>query len=554
MANYQPEMPWLHQYPEGVGEDITGLPLPVFALLDEAVLKFPDKPAMHFMGKEFTYLELGEAVDAMAAGLQHLGVKHGTRVGLFLPNCPQFIISYYAVLKAGGTVVNYNPLYTVGELKHQVEDSKTEVMITLNLTKLYSKVNNLMQTTALEKVIVARLQDVLPFPKNLLFPIAKRKEIASVLFGRKNISFNKLLKKKYPLEPVGIDIMNDPAVLQYTGGTTGVSKGAVLTHSNLYSNVMQIDQWFHELEEGKERIMAVIPLFHAFAMTAIMNLGIHKGSCIILHPRFDLTTLIYDLQHQNISVMLGVPSIYVALNTQLQKDSAVTKSLKLCIAGGAPLPKEVQETFEHVSGCSIIEGYGLTETSPVACVNPVSGKHKIGSVGMPLPGTIVKIEDMEKEGKFLPFGKEHVGHICIAGPQLMKEYLNNPEATAESIKEGFLRTGDLGYIDEEGYVFIVDRLKEMIITSGYNVYPRHIEEALYQHHDVKEAAVIGIEDAFKGQVPKAFVVLKAGEECSEGELKSYLEKKLAPFAVPASIEFREELPKTLIGKIDKKAL
>jgi len=546
------DRPWLKRYPENIPWDVTLPEKPLFALLDDAVARFPNNPAVDFLGRTYTYTELSRLVDRAAKGLQAIGVGKGIKVGLFLPNCPQFIIAYYGILKAGGTVVNFSPLYSEPELKHQIEDSHTDIMVTLDLALLYPKMRAMLKTSRLKKLVVGTMQEALPFPKNLLFPLVKRKDIATVERDDRHVPFKQLIANDGAFKPQSIDPREDIAVLQYTGGTTGVSKGAMLTHANLYANTVQASMWFAGLEPGKERMMGVLPFFHVFAMTVVMNLSIMVGAEIVMHPRFELLPVLKDVTRKRPTLMPGVPTMFTAINNLAEIDQYDLSSLKACISGGAPLPLEVKQKFEQMSGCKLVEGYGLTECSPIASCNPLFGVNKEGSIGLPLPGTQIVIVDRETQSRVLPQGE--AGEICIVGPQVMKGYWGRPEATADTIRQGRLHTGDVGYLDEDGYTFIIDRMKDLILCGGFNVYPRHVEEAIYQHPAVAEVTVIGIPDDYRGESPKAFIKLKDGQGLTADELMAFLRERLGKHEVPTEIEFRPELPKTMIGKLSKKEL
>ena len=544
--------PWEKHYPEGVSWDADIKARPVATLMDDAAENFAEVTAIDFFGKTYTYEEIGKQVNAAAKGLQNIGVNKGTRVALLLPNCPQFVISYFAILKIGGVVVNCNPLYTINELKAQINDADPKVLITLNLAKLYEKADKLLQSTMIEKLVVSEFTSCLPTFKRWMFNVFKINELAMVSYGMVKVSFEQLLATTSMPRVPEIDPKEDLAVLQYTGGTTGVPKGAMLTHQNVYANAVQCGMWFTGLEDGKETMMGVLPLFHVFAMTVIMNLSEHKGCKMILHPRLDIKKLIADIVKKKPTLMPGVPTLFSAICQYPRISSYNLSSIKMCISGGAPLPSDIRSSFEELTGCSLIEGYGLTESSPVASANPLFGDVKEGSIGLPLPQTVIEIRNTE--GRRGQVSKGDVGEICIKGPQVMKGYYNSPEHTKKVLQSGRLHTGDMGYMDEDGYVFVVDRLKELIITSGFNVYPSEIEEEIYKHPAVKEAAVKGIDDDHKGQVVKAFVALNTGQTLNEKELIDFLRSKMAKYKLPSQVEFRDELPKTLIGKISKKDL
>ena len=546
------QRPWLNKYPNHVQWDAEIPEKPLYALLDDAVAKYPTNESMDFLGKTYTYAELGDMVTKAAAGLQELGVGKGVKVGLFLPNCPQFVVSYFGVLKAGGTVVNYSPLYSEDELLHQIEDSETDIMVTLSLKALYPKMATMLQRSRVKKLIVGALQDVLPFPKNLLFPLLKSGEIAKVPNDSKHVSYRQLLNNEGRYSPSDVDVKEDIAVLQYTGGTTGVSKGAMLTHANLYANTQQAVMWNPNNELGKERMMGVLPFFHVFAMTVVMNLTIAIGGSIVMRPRFELEPVLDDITKKKPTLFPGVPTMYTAINNHPKLDTFDLTSIKTCMSGGAPLPLEIKQRFEQLSGCNLVEGYGLTECAPIATSNPFDGLNKEGSIGLPFPGTTITIVDKEDPHKILPQGED--GEICISGPQVMKGYWGREEATAETIVEGRLRTGDVGHMDEDGYVFIIDRKKDLVLVGGFNVFPRKVEEGVYRHPAVAEVTVIGVPDEYTGEAVKAFVKLKDGSTLNADELKEFLKDKLGKHEMPKHVEFRQELPKTMIGKLSKKEL
>ena len=548
-----PGKPWLKAYPEGVDWQAPLEITPLWENLDGAVARFPDLNLLDFLDRKFTYSQIGDLVNRAAKGFQDIGVGKGVNVGLFLPNCPQFVVCYYGILKAGGTVVNYSPLYSEPELEYQIEDSHTDVMVTLNVEALYPKMASLLPKTRLRKLVIGTIAEVLPFPKSLLYPLVKRKEISKVPSDDRHVSFKDLTANGGDYAPVEVDPREDVAVLQYTGGTTGVSKGAMLTHANLMANVQQAYLWNTSMEEGKDVFMAVLPFFHVFAMTSVMNLSIRSGAEMIVHPRFVLDDVMRDIDKKKPTGFQGVPTMYNAMSNHPKIADFDLRSIKACISGGAPLPVEVKTQFEGLAGCTVMEGYGLTESAPSAACNPLEGVNKAGSIGMPLPHTEIVITDREDPLKILGIGED--GEICIKGPQVMKGYWNRPEATADTIVEGRLRTGDVGYMDEDGYTFIIDRMKDLILCGGFNVYPRHVEEAVYQHPSVEEVTVIGIPDDYRGESPKAFVKLKEGTEpVDEAGMIEFLKERLGKHEIPKEVEFRAELPKTLIGKLSKKEL
>ncbi|WP_247871882.1 long-chain fatty acid--CoA ligase [Azospirillum sp. TSO35-2] len=556
-----PDYPWLASYPPTVDWAMPIPALPLTVLLDDAVERHGDKPCLNFLGKRTSYRELGRLVDQAACGFQAIGVGKGTRVGLFLPNTPYYVIAFYGILKAGGTVVNFNPLYAERELIHQIGDSDIDLMVTLDLKILYDKMARMLAETRLKRLLIGRMADILPFPKNWLFPIAKRAEVAAIPRDDRHLFFADLLANDGRPAPVSIDPRADVAVLQYTGGTTGVPKGAMLTHANLYANTMQCAAWYEAKErrptesgeDGQEKLLGVLPLFHVFAMTAVMNFGLRMGAEIVLLPRFELEQVMRTLAKERITLFPAVPTIYTAINHHRSLKDYDLSSIRFCMSGGAPLPLEVKEAFERTTGCTLVEGYGLSECSPVATVNPaVLHPTKKGSIGLPLPGTVVEIVSLDEPRRVLPPGEK--GEVCIRGPQVMAGYWRRPAETAQTLVDGRLHTGDVGIMDADGYTTIVDRIKDMILCSGFNVYPRNVEEAIYLHPAVAECVVAGIPDEYRGQTVKAYVRLDEGRNLTADELVAFLKDKLSPIEMPKVVEFRRELPKTMIGKLSRKAL
>jgi len=546
---------WEKHYPAGIKWKMPIMKKPLFHLFDQALEKYPDNILCDFQGKSFTYKKIGFYVERVAMGLQKLGVKKGAKVGLFLPNTPYSIMFYYGILKTGATVVNYNPLYVDRELSHQIGDSETDIMVTMDLAFLTDKMLKMFGVTRLKKVIVCPMTEILPFPVNLLYPIFKAKDISKLKASEHFIPFAELVDNSGEPEASHIDVENDIAVLQYTGGTTGVPKGAMLTHGNLYANVQQTLAWVGGvIEPGKDVMMGVLPFFHVFAMTIVMNCSVATGMKILLHPKFVLDDVLKSIKKNRPTLFPGVPAIFNAIATSPKADKIDFSCLKFCMSGGAPLPGEVKRLFVEKTGCSnIAEGYGMTETSPVVAFNPAKGVIKLGSVGMPVPGTTIKIIDRDDGVSVLSVGQK--GEVCVSGPQVMKGYYNKPDDTAEIFKHGHLHTGDVGYMDEDGYVFLVDRIKDMIIIRGYKVYPRFIEEALHKHPGIAECIVAGVPDAERGETVWAWVQPAAGQSVTEDELKKFLTDKISPIEMPRKIIIRDKpLPRTAIGKPDKKTL
>jgi long-chain acyl-CoA synthetase len=545
-----PDAPWLASYPSGVEWSAEIPAMPLWDLFDQAVGRYAELPCLDFLGRVWSYQQIGRLVDRAAAGLQALGVGTGTKVGLFLPNTPYFVICFFAVLKAGGTVVSYNPLYADREIAHQIEDSETDLMVTLDLALLLPKLEPMLARTRLKAIIVCKMADILPFPKKLLFPLVKARELAKVPDDGRHIWFDDLIANGGGVSAVP-DPYRDIAALQYTGGTTGVPKGAALTHRNLQVNALQMVAWHPGVERGAERVLALLPLFHVFGMTCAMNFALCVGAQIILLPRFDLVQLLTTIGRKRPTILPGVPTLYRAINHHRDIGRYDLSSLRLCISGGAPLPLEVKHRFEQLSGCTLVEGYGLTECPVIAC-NPIGSPGKQGSIGLPLPGTSVEVVSLDDRRTALGPGQS--GELCVRGPQVMAGYWNRPDETAAVLVDGRLHTGDIGYMDENGACFVVDRLKELIICSGFNVYPRAVEEAIYAHPDVVEAAVCGVPDGYRGETVKAFVVLRQHARLDEAALLAFLEDRLSPIEMPKLIEFRDQLPKSAVGKILKREL
>lgn len=545
-----PPHPWLARYPDDIDWHRALPEEPLFALWDRAVARFRDRPATDFLGKKSTYGQLDLWVTRMAAGLQSMGLTKGDRVGLFLPNVPYYPVAFFAVLKAGGVVVNFNPLSAEQEIAKQIADSGVRFMVTLDLAALYPKLASVAFEAGAEKIVVCRMAAALPFPKNLLFPLAKKRDIARIPADERVVWLDRVVANEGRLKPVAI-APEDPAVLQYTGGTTGLPKGAILTHGNLSVNAAQSAAWFHKAEDGAERILCVLPFFHVFAMTVSLNLGILKGAELVLMPRFDLEDLLATVQKKKITMLPAVPTIFTAINNRPDVDGLDLSSIAMCISGGAPLPMEVKSRFETLTGCKLVEGYGLTEAAPVVACNPLWGDSRDGSIGLPLPGTQIKIVDLDD--RTTPVCPGERGELCVRGRQVMPGYWQRPDDTEDSLRDGWLHTGDVGYIDGDGYVYLVDRIKDLILCSGYNVYPRVVEDAIYQHPAVAEVIVAGVPDEYRGETVKAFVKLRDGQSLDADGLRAFLADKLSKIEMPRIVEFRDRpLPKTLVGKLSRK--
>ncbi|WP_100399825.1 long-chain-fatty-acid--CoA ligase [Bacillus sp. FJAT-44742] len=544
---------WESKYPPEISTNIEYPKRTLQSFLKQTAEEYPNHKALYFYGKEWTYLELYEESVTFAGQLQDLGVKKGDRVAIMLPNTPQSVISYYGTLLAGAVVVQTNPLYMERELLHQMTDSGAKVMICLDL--LYPRVMKVKEETQLEHIVVTKIKDCLPFPKNVLYPLTQRKSAkvkVDISYNHFIHSFSSLLKKgSFKEIEDEVDPVEDLALLQYTGGTTGLAKGVMLSHYNLVANTTQCLSWMYQMEKGKEKTLAVLPFFHVYGMTVSMNLSVMNGSQMVILPKFDPKEVLQMIQKHKITTFPGAPTMYISLLNHPDLEKFDLSSIKACISGSSPLPVEVQHQFESVTGGKLVEGFGLTESSPVTHCNLIWGERKEGSIGLPWPNTDAAILSQESED----FGEPgEIGELIIRGPQVMKGYWNRPEETAATFFDEWLKTGDMGYMDEEGFFYIVDRKKDMIIASGFNIYPREIEEVLYEHHAVQEAVVIGVPDPYRGETVKAFIVTKEGMTLTEGELNKYCRENLASYKVPKIYEFRSELPKTMVGKVLRRVL
>jgi long-chain acyl-CoA synthetase len=547
--------PWLQHYPEQIPLSLHYEQKPLHDYLKKAASEFPNKKAIHFLGKEFTFLYIYEAAERLAGYLQTLGLLKGDRVAIMLPNTPQAVISFYGVLMAGGVVVQTNPLYTERELEHQMKDSGAKIIITLDL--LFPKVVKIQGATNLQDIVVTAIKDFLPFPKNKIYPFIQKKQYGIKVNikheGPYHLLTEILKQEKRALVEYDFHFEEDLALLQYTGGTTGLPKGVMLTHGNLVANVSMCSAWLYKCKCGEEIVLGVIPFFHVYGITTVLILSVMQAYKMVLLPKFDAETTLKTVHKQRPTLFPGAPTIYIALLNHPHLHQYDLSSIDSCLSGSAPLPVEVQQKFEEMTGGKLVEGYGLTEASPVTHVSFLWDRPRIkGSVGVPWPDTDAIIFSLEADDEILPPGK--IGEIAVKGPQIMKGYWNQPEETERVFKDGWLLTGDLGYMDENGYFYIVDRKKDMIIAGGFNIYPREIEEILYEHPAVQEAVVAGIPDPYRGETVKAYIVLKAGFYVTSQELDLFLRRQLASYKVPRIYEFREELPKTAVGKVLRRML
>lgn len=550
------QRPWHRFYDEGVPVSIQYEDLTLPQILERTAQRYPDRTALLFEGFRMTYRELKEAMDRMATALANLGVRPGDRVAIQLPNVPQAVIAYYGVLRSGAVAVLTNPMYVPREIEYQFNDSGAKVAILLDALWMKNS-RPIRDRLPCEHYILTAIKDYLPFPKNFLFPlVGKKTGMVVKVPSEPGVLWLKELLARTPPNPPSISWnMDDLCNLQYTGGTTGVSKGAMLTHRNLSYNIQQCRAWFTTAEEGREVMLSALPFFHSFGLTVCMNFAILIGAAQVTVPNpRDIPKLISLIQKYRATLFPAVPTLFTAINQYPGIDKIDISSIKGCLSGSAPLPIEVMERFEALTGGNITEGFGLTETSPVSHANPLINKahRKPGSIGLPFPDTDSRIVDLEEGTRELPPGED--GELVIKGPQVMKGYWNRPDETAQVLRDGWLYTGDISRMDNDGYFYIVGRKKEMIIAGGYNIYPREIDEVLYEHPKVLEAAAIGVPDPKRGETVKVFVVLKPGETATEEEIIEYCRTKLAAYKVPRIVEFRNELPKSTVGKVLRRLL
>ncbi|MGZ5326958.1 MAG: long-chain-fatty-acid--CoA ligase [Actinomycetota bacterium] len=557
------ERPWHATYPPDVPISLAPYPREsVFALLQNAAAGFPDRPALAFFGRHLSYGWLLKEVERFSAVLAGLGVQKGDRVGLILPNCPEYVIAWYACMRIGAIAVGNNPLYTERELEHQITDSGTRVMVVLD--QVYARFGRIRGAAGVQEVIAVRLNHYMPAPIKWLAPLkfrsdAKKHETSLPFIPPEHEVrwWSDAMKAAGPVPPVARveDPEKECAALIYTGGTTGLSKGAMLSHMNLVANARQATAWFPVVRQGEDGILASLPFFHSFG-TLAMNFSMTKAAKLVLIPRFEIDMVLKALSKEKPSLFPGVPRMYIALNEDPRTPTHDLKSLKACISGAAPLPMAVAKRFEAITdGAKVVEGYGLTECSPVTHANPLMGERREGSIGMPLPDTDVKLTDLDEPDRIVPQGDR--GEMCIKGPQVMLGYWNRPDESAMVIRDGWLHTGDVAVMSPDGYFTIVDRIKDMIIVSGFNVYPTEVEAVLYHHPKILKCAVAGVPDATTGERVKAYIVLREGESATAEEITAWCrdpEQGLTGYRVPKDIEFRDSLPETLIGKVLRRAL
>lgn len=542
---------WYQSYPPGVPPKIDYDQTTLEAALSRTAKKYPDVTALILMGKRISYRELDVLVNRFATALSELGVKKGDSVSLVLPNLPQIVIATYAIWRLGAVVVMNNPLYTERELEHQFNDSGSTIAIALDL--LVPRMLKLRDKTGIKHIISCHIRDYLPFPLKQLFPLVKKKMHRSPVPGEDVLEFLDLIDKSSPLSSSAGVGWQDLGALLYTGGTTGLSKGVMLTHRNLCANVQQFGALLNDIKDGDENVIGSLPFFHSAGFTAVMNQSMFRGFTVVLVPKPEPEAIIDVIKKYKPAVFGGVPTTFVGiLNHPKLPPKSELSFIKGCVSGAAPCALDTLKEWEKRVGAQIVEVFGMTEMSPVTHSNPWGGKTKPGSVGIPLPDTDCRIVDVDTGQKEMPFGES--GEILVKGPQQMTGYYNRPEETAEALQDGWFYTGDIGYMDEEGYLFIVDRKKDMIIAGGFNIYPRDIDEVLFEHPKIVEACAVGLPDPYRGETVKAFVVVREGETLTEEEVVSYCREKLAPYKVPRVVEFMDELPKSAIGKVLRREL
>ena len=543
---------WSTDYRHPTAWDQEFAPLSLPDMLAASAARRGDAPMLDFMGRQFGYAEVARGAARVARGLQLLGLGKDSRVGLFLPNVPHYVAAYYGALAAGATVVNFSPLYTVAELEAQVEDSGTDTLFTVSAAALLPTALKVLDGSSLKRLVVGSVAGGLPATKSVLYRLFKRSEVAPLPDDPRVIRFSALTDNDGRPDPVAIDPERDIALIQYTGGTTGTPKGAMLTHQNLTANARQVNAIDPD-HDAEDRILGALPFFHVFANTCVLNRTVLNGGTITMLPRFDAKQALEAITRTKTTALPGVPTMYQALLDHPALASTDFSSLRVCISGGAPMSAELREKFVAATGASLVEGYGLTESSGVVATNPYEGPVQPGTIGQPLPATHIRLLDKEDPSRDAPAGEP--GELAVKGPQIMQGYWNRPDADKDSFTDdGWLRTGDVATVAADGYIRIVDRLKDMIAVGGFKVYPSVIEAHLHEHPAVKEAIVLGIPDAYRGEAPKAFVTLEDGFHVTGDELAAWLNPQLGKHERVNAVDVRLNLPKTMIGKLDRKAL
>lgn len=560
------QKPWLKFYEKTVPQTLDYPEVPLDTLLTQAAQHYSDHIATNFVlkyilkgrftvGGKLTYHEFDELVNRFATALYQIGVRKGDRIGLMLPNSPHFLITFFAAMRLGAIIVNINPTYTSRELKHQLDDSGTETIVLLNL--FWPRLREIQSSTNIKRTIVAHIFDTLPFPSNLLVKLSQRKEKDWVTVKPEHdiFFFGHLLEKYSPTPPQITVVPDDVALLQYTGGTTGMPKAAMLTHRNMIANVTQVNAWLTDGQRGQEKMMSAIPFFHVYGLTVCMLLGIYLGGELIMVPNpRPIDNVMHIIQKEGATLFPGVPAMYIGIINHSHAQEYNLTSVRACISGSASLPMEVQERFGQLTGGRLVEGYGLTEAAPVTHCNPLYGTRKAGSIGIPIVDVDAKLIDLET-GADLPFNTDQQGELCVRGPQVMQGYWECPEETASTIRDGWLHTGDICTMDEDGFFYVVDRKKDMIIAGGFKVLPRDVEEVLFMHSKVQEAVVAGIPHPERGDdTVKAFIVPRPDTQPTVEEIQEFCRLHLAPYKVPREIDFRQEIPKTAVGKVLRRVL
>ena len=549
------ERPWLNNYDAGVPQTLDYPAIPLFDLLKQAAEKYPDAACTIFKGARITFQEMEEITDRLAAGLADIGVSKGDRVGIFMPNTPQFVMAYFAILKLGAIVVAVNPLYSAREIIHQVNDAGLEVMMVMS--NFYNLVKEVQPETKINKVVVTNIKEALPPILAFLFTLTREKKDGfRIQLAEGDYWMQDLINDFQPEQRPQVDVSpDDNALFQYSGGTTGISKAAIAMHRNLVANAIEIRSWMVEAKDGEETVLMAIPLFHVYGMVAGMLFGINTGAALVMVPNpRDLDDLLSNAQKYKTTIFPGVPTLYNAINhhPDVLAGKYDLSAIKACISGSAPLMRETKENFEEITGGLLFEGYGLSEAPTASHCNPLLGENRTGSIGLPLPDVDCRIVSLDDEVTDLAPGE--IGELLIKGPMVMKGYHNMPTETANAVRDGWLYTGDIARMDEDGYFYIVDRKKELIKPSGYQVWPREVEEVICEHPKVLESGVAGIPDPYRGESVKAWVVVKPGETLTEDDIKDWCKDKLANYKVPTQVEFRDELPKTTVGKILRREL
>ena len=547
------DKPWIKSYQKGVPEHVKYEEICMPDFLERTAAQFPKNDALIFMGYKLNYAQFKDMVDRFATCLADFGVKKGDAVAILLPNVIPCVVAYYAILKIGAITVMNNPLYSDRELEHQFNDSGSKVLITLDL--LGNRMIDLRPKTKVKQIVITSIGDYLPFPKSLLFPlVAKKKKLAADVKAAPDVyKWKDCIAKYQPNPPKVKNSFNDVAMYQYTGGTTGVSKGVELTHANLSKQVQQLAAWFPDFENGTEIMLGALPYFHVFGMSCSMNLSVYRGWSQVLVPKPQPEPLLEAIRHFKPTFAPLVPTMYIGMLSHPDLKKTDMSCIKGCFSGSAPLPLEVISDFEKITGAIIVEGFGMTETTPVTHTNPFAGgARKVGSIGVPISDTLCRIVDLENGTQDVPLGER--GELIVKGPQIMRGYKGKPEETANTLKDGWIYTGDIATMDADGYFAIVDRKKDMILSGGYNVYPRDIDEVFYMHPKVMEACSIGVPDPKRGESAKIFIVLKEGQTSTQEEMLEFAKTKLALYKVPTEVEFRKELPKSNVGKILRKEL